>query len=262
MNDKMGFSSIDNLPVRPSGSWIERKYHYLRRYLDILTKGMGRKWALTYIDLFPGPGRCLIKNTGEERDGSALTALGFNFKRYIFCEQDPDYMAALKERCRRSPKFNTIKFVQGDCNQTVRDIHLDGLSMAFVDPTGIDIHFDTIQTLSKNRRVDLLMTVMEGMDIKRNLERYRKDGDQSDLGKFVGGAVPWERLQNSRDVMTAYREQLKTLGYDTVEYKDIFVRNDKNVPLYFLMFASKHHRGLEFWNKISTEDEYGQRELF
>ncbi len=50
-------SSIDGLPVRDSGPWIQRKYFFLKRYMDIFTRGMKAKWQgrLSYIDLFAGP---------------------------------------------------------------------------------------------------------------------------------------------------------------------------------------------------------------
>lgn len=34
------------------------------------------------------------------------------------------------------------------------------------------------------------------------------------------------------------------------------------LPLYQIIFASKHERGLEFWNKVTKKDRGGQRDLF
>ena len=84
-------SSIDGLLVRDSGSWIHRKYFFLKRYMYIFTQGMKTKWHhLTYIDLFAGPGRCLIRDTNSEVDGSPLIALGYEFSKYIFVEENAD----------------------------------------------------------------------------------------------------------------------------------------------------------------------------
>ena len=257
-------SAVDGLPVRESGGWITRKYHYLRRYLKIFSVGMKGKWGgnLTYIDLFAGPGRCLIRDSQIEIEGSGLISLEHDFRKFIFMEKDPDFLDSLKKRCQGSPKLSQIEFIEGDCNLTIDRIQPDGLAVAFIDPTGIDFHFEPLKKLCASRKVDLLMTVMLGMDIKRNLERYRRKGAGSDLDKFLGGSVPWNTIKTGRDVMDIYKERLKALGYQTVEFKDIEVKNDKNVPMYFLMFASKDPKGLAFWKKISAVDETGQRELF
>lgn len=255
-------SPIDGLAIRPSGPWIARKHFYLKRYADIFSRGMKRKWALTYIDLFAGPGRCGIELTGEEKDGSPLIALGHDFSSYIFVEQSQEDLEVLKTRCSHSPKFSRIKFILGDCNTTVNQIHPEGLSLAFIDPTGIDVHFDTIRTLTKNRRVDLLMNIQFGMDIKRNFEHYLKIKSGSDLDLFLGGNVDWNELKSPRDAIKLYKKRIQELDYSTVEYKDIVIRNIKNAPMYFLLFASKNPKGIDFWKKISTKDEIGQYEMF
>lgn len=263
MNKKVLTSSIDGLPSRPSGSWINRKHFYLKRYMDIFTKVMGKKWDMTYIDLFAGPGRCLIKSTKQEKDGSPLISLNYGFSKYIFVEKNPDDLEALKARCKNSPKRSEIEFIQGDCNEIISKIHPTDLSLTFVDPTGIDIHFDTVKALTKNRRIDLLMSIQMGMDIKRNFACYKKEGDNSDLNLFLGGKVPWGEINTARDAVDLYKQRVGGLGYTTVEFKDISVRNaQKNVPMYFLFFASKNPRGLDFWTKITNKDESGQLEMF
>lgn len=255
-------STRDGLSVRPSGAWIDKKHFYLRRYMDILTKGMGRKWELTYIDLFAGPGRCLIESTGVEKDGSPLLSLDYGFSKYVFVEANPVDLDALKTRCKNSPKHPNIDFILGDCNRIVEKITPSGLSLAFIDPTGIDVSFETVRKLTHGRRVDILMNIQLGMDIKRNFERYKKQGDGSDLGVFLGGNVPWSDIKTARDAIDLYRQRIKGLGYGAVEFKDVTVRNSQSVPMYFLFFASKDPRGLDFWRKITTKDEAGQYELF
>ena len=254
-------SAVDGLSIRPSGVWIDRKHFYLRRYMEIFTKGMSKKWSMTYIDLFAGPGRCLIESLGIEKDGSPLIALESGFSKYIFIEKNSDDLEALKKRCQNSPKQSKIEFIPGDCNEVVDRIRPTDLSLAFIDPTGIDVHFETIRTLTSNRRVDILMNIQLGMDIKRNFARYKREGDGSDLGHFLGGNVPWDKIVTARDAVNLYKQRIKGLGYGTVEFKDVTVRNQKrNVPMYFLFFASKNPRGLDFWNKITKKDESGQLE--
>ena len=256
-------SSIDNLPSRKSGPWIRRKYFFLERYMHIFTHGMDKKWEgeLSFVDLFAGPGRCYIAKEEVEIDGSALMSLEFPFRRYFFVEMEAANLEALKLRCERSPKLNSIRFVPGDCNKVLNQIDPTGLTLAFIDPTGIDIHFHTIKSLAEGRKVDLLMTIMDGMDIRRNFDRYLKNPEGGPLDHFLGGNVGWAKIKSPRDVVEEFRNRLRGIGYKTVEFTDIPVSNERHAPMYFLLFASRHPRGLDFWKKITATDDSGQMEF-
>ena len=265
--DKMPVSNVDGLTIRSSGPWIERKYFYLTRYADIFTRAMGKKWSrggLTYIDLFAGPGRCLIESKGQERDGSPLIALNYEFSKYIFIESDKSNMTALRERCKKSPKFSQIEFLEGDCNAVIHKVNPTGLSLAFIDPTDIDIPFDMLTTLTRSRQVDLLLNIQFGMDLRRNFKLYLKEGGASKLARFLGGGWEGNKMDSPRDALELFKQRLnEKLSYNTVQFKDVGVRNyGRNTLMYFLVFASKHPRGLDFWRKITTKDETGQLELF
>lgn len=263
----MSVSNVDGLVIRPSGPWIDRKFFYLIRYADIFTRAMGKKWGrdgLTYIDLFAGPGRCLVESSGQEREGSPLIALNCGFSKYIFVESSEDNLAALRQRCKRSPKFPQVELIGGDCNAVVQKIRPTGLSLAFIDPTGLDISFETLSRLTRGRQMDLLLNVQFGVDLKRNFKRYLKEGGASKLARFLGGDWEGNKMERARDALQLFKRRLnEKLGYSTVEFKDVGVRNHgRNALLYSLVFASKHPRGLEFWKKITTRDETGQMEFF
>jgi three-Cys-motif partner protein len=134
----------DGLPIRESGRWAEEKLYYLGRYLKIFSVGMKNKWAgrLYYIDLFAGPGRCRIRDTEREIDGSPLIALlGFDFAKYFFFEMDRGCFEALEARVRRRAphKYANVVMTCGDCNEKTDRVTLrsGGLGLAFIDPTGI-----------------------------------------------------------------------------------------------------------------------------
>jgi len=60
-----------------------------------------------------------------------------------------------------------------------------------------------------------------------------------------------------RTLLDVYESGLRDIGYD--EIKDyVLEKNRSNVPLYHLIFASKHKRGAEFWDKIARRSEAGQ----
>lgn len=62
----------DGLPARPSGEWAKEKLFYLKRYIHTFSTAMRDKpWRRRiYIDLFAGPGKCVIKKTQEYLLGS------------------------------------------------------------------------------------------------------------------------------------------------------------------------------------------------
>src|SRR5216684_4930457 len=104
----------DGLPARLTGQWAHGKKYYLSRYLDIMTRGVGKKWAgnLSYVDLFAGPGRSVVRGTGEEVEGSPLLALDREFSRYVFVDI-PEVLSILKKRLTGHPKASQISFVEG-----------------------------------------------------------------------------------------------------------------------------------------------------
>lgn len=261
----------DGLAARLTGPWVYDKKFYLERYLDIFTRGVGPKWGgkLSYVDLFSGPGRSIVRGTGEEVEGSPLVALNYDFARYVFVDVH-DVMSTLKRRLHDNAKSGIISTVEGDCNDVIEEIRNasppDHLTLAFVDPTGLQIQFRTIQRLVQDRKVDLLMTLQFGMGIRLNIPQYSERKGAA-LTSFLGNTRWREDLkaggspsQVSQRIVDRYMRQLQELGYDTVQNRDVSVRTDQNnLLLYFIVLASRHPRGQDFWRKITKIRPSGQR---
>lgn len=264
----------DGFVVRPSGGWVREKLYYLERYLDIFSVGMKAKWAgkLYYLDLFAGPGKCRIRDTGGEIDGSPLIALKFNFAKYFFIEADEQCHQALTARVRDRATEKPVEIVHGDCNDEIMNLNLpaSGLGLAFIDPTGVsNIAFKTVRRLAEGRKIDLIINFPEGMGIRMNLHQYT-DTEKNALNRFMGSAR-WQHRQRQaptsfdqmcKEIADEYLENLKGLGYLAVNSDWIPVRTDQNTLLYYLLFASKDSRGNDFWRKITRIDPHGQRHLF
>jgi three-Cys-motif partner protein len=267
----------DGLPVRESGIWAKEKLHYLEHYLNIFFTGMRKKWPgkLYYVDLFSGPGRCYIRETREEVDGSPLIALRFSFEKYFFFEMDPDCHRALNTRIKtRAPeKAKNITTIMGDCNDKIGDVKppsSPALGLAFIDPTGISqISFETIRKLTTNRKIDLLINFPEGMGIRMNLHQYTKK-ETSALNSFIGTNRWQQRFQETimsfpqacSEIANEYLENLRSIGYQITDGSQIPVMTNQNRLLYYLLFASKDPKGNEFWKKIGIINPHGQRKLF
>lgn len=265
--------AADGLPARDTGPWVLDKKHYFERYLDIFTRGVGNKWAgkLAYVDLFCGPGRSMIRGIREEVDGSPLLSLKYAFRKHVFVDL-PEVIATLRKRLKGHPKLSRISFIEGDCNLVVSDVlkalPVDHLTVAFIDPTGLQIHFKTIQHLVHNRKVDLLMTIQFEMGIRMNLRQYLQSEGNA-LTAFLGSS-DWREDANeigalsqiARRILDRYMGQLMRLGYNTVRDREIPVRSDQsNLLLYFMVLASRHPRGEDFWRKTTQVGPSGQRLL-
>ena len=270
----------DGLPVRCVGRWSLHKHYYLRRYVHILTTSMKSKWSgLCYVELFAGPGKCRVRETGEEIDGSPLIALKAKnpFSKYVFVELNPESMEALTLRVGAFPQLqDRIALICGDCNteisEVVNEIPRGFLCLAFIDPTGLDFYFSTLKHLAQNRRIDLINIYPEGMAVRRNIANFMRSRE-SRLDRYIGD-TGWRQLYHKklsasgfeaaiREVVKYYRVKLEGLGYVQVKSaEDITVRmTATKVPLYLLLFASKDKRGHDFWQKIIAKEHSGQRQF-
>jgi three-Cys-motif partner protein len=271
---EVGPIASDGLPARATGPWVFDKKHYFERYLDIFTRGVGRKWAgkLSYVDLFAGPGRSIVRHTQEEVLGSPLLSLDYEFGRYVFVDV-PEVLASLEKRLNGHPKRPLVALIPGDCNKVIAEtlaaLPADHLTLAFIDPTGLQIKFNTIQRLVHNRKVDLLMTIQLGMGIRMNLPQYIQT-EGGALTEFLGNSDwrldceaggSWSQI--ARRILTRYMKQIKTLDYLTVRDREIEIRTDEgNLLLYFMVLASRHRRGGDFWRKATQIGPSGQRVLY
>ena len=269
----------DGLEVRECGPWTEDKLWFWNGYITITTNAMVDKpqWRedLAYVDLFAGPGICRIKESGRRIPGSTLIAAHAPkpFRRIVACDLAEKTAGACEVRLKQSPAAEQSRVLRGDCNelidQIIAEIPSGALTLAFVDPPGLDIDFETIRRLGSSRRVDFLVLFADGMDLIRNRERYDANPD-SKLDRMLGPDSGWrEQLGSLADhsgeelrpvFADIYKRQIaRHLGYEGFREK---VMDGPHGALYRLIYASRHERGLEFWDKITKRDRGGQSELF
>ena len=259
----------DGLPARCVNEWSDEKLFYLRNYATIFSKGMKNKWTnRVYLDLFAGPGRYRVKPTGRFEDGSPLIALGLPFTHLFFCDLSAHVTAALGQRVnKRVHDDQYARVLTGDANGLVQELRRqvtnlgrETLSLAFIDPPGTQIRFDSIRMLQDKLPMDLLINFPLGMNINRQ-HWHRRAADDDEFDAYLG-TPEWRQAKDGRELLVLYKEQLQTLGYRCMD-TDLTIRNRrKNQRLYVLILASKHPRGDEFWKKATHRDSAGQESLF
>ncbi len=264
----------DGLPARVVGPWSEEKLFYISGYVDIFTTGMKDRWPRrVYIDLFSGPGMCVLEGTRQEIPGSPLVALSARYPFTAAYLNDMDLVAAEALRARLSSKSDAdITIANLDCNVAAREAgqalsldEPDTLGLAVVDPTAFQISLDSLSAMTQGRRIDLIITLMTG-----HLRRFiAEPAFEAALDPFFGSAT-WRSLVDLRAsgtrityrrLLDFYENQLRSIGYLHVD-DDVRILNTRDQTLYHLVFATKSDRGADFFKKISQRRFSGQRRMF
>lgn len=253
------------------------KHERHRLFCDMFTVAMRPHWdQLCYVGLCSGSGRARLAGTQELVETSPLAALRAKtpFDRYVFCDSEAERLAALEERAadvgREMDRSFDVHYVCGDVNASIDEIvgaipqyRLGNsvLTFCFIDPFRADISFESIRQLCHGR-VDLLVLLPLGHDIRRNWERYLRPGHER-IAQWLGDDAWRDRWAEARDrgllpvqfLGQYFGKQLERIGYMPTEHRDIAsIRNSAGAMVYWLAFYSKHPRGLDFWRKSSAVD--------
>ncbi len=258
----------DGLLARKSGDRARRKHHYLRNYCGITTKAIRGKLRLVYLDVMAGPGLCKIKETGKEFAGSPLVALDHEFDQFILIEDTPELAEALKQRIARHPKAKRAKVIAESWLEVAKSGRLlfddKTLVVAFIDPTGISqVPLWAMLGLTKNPRIDLLVTIQHSLGITWNVPQYlRSTSDQTALDAFLGTGDwrKWKWNEPSQFTLMAidcFSDRIKQEGFIGTRHLSV----PEGQPLYRFTLFSRHELAEKFWNEILKIDEKGQREL-
>jgi three-Cys-motif partner protein len=257
----------DGLFIPTVGEWSRHKHYFLMRYIDVFTTAMKAKWkGLHYIDLFAGAGIERLDDSGQLDWGSPLIAAKARhaFDRLHLCEKNRRKYNALISRINTARPDSQV--LHGDANakirHVVREIPEGTLSLAFLDPYGLHLDFETVKVLS-DVRADLIIFFPDRLDALRNWERYYLNKPDSNLDRCLGAGADWRSIidRTPRDRLAevlrgSYVKQIKSLGYTEFEYERI---SAKDHPLYILIFCSRHPLAAKLWRGISGKKPNGQR---
>lgn len=261
----------DGLPILCVGPWASDKHYFLERFSHMFAVGMKNKWENRYyIDLFSGPGFCVNNEDGKEIPGSPMVAISKPFTDFVFVESNQDSLAALKRRIGRDSTGRRTEYVHGDANAKVDEV-LDkmvhrraALYFIFADPFNIQFKMATLKKLSSQHRLDALLHFPFGTYLRRVLSQSNLSEDTKEqIDQFLGNGE-WRSLRESGftaiQLLEIYKKQLQNLDY-LVGDNFPNMKNRSNSSLYYLVFASKNRKGLEFWEKTCSIERDGQRKL-
>lgn len=268
---------MNSIMVREIGEWTKEKLEILAEYLGGEKYRGGFAYATKrargtyYIDAFAGPGKCKVRDTVEEVDGSPLIALKVKppFTKYFFIDSDPEAVRALRHLITQDmpDMLSRVTIIAGDCNDRIGDA-LDQVPQtapcfAFLDPEGAELHWATIVRIAKHKRpkkIELLVLFpYDGL-----VRLMPRDPSKLVHAYIIDRVMPdpdeWRRIYEARikGVLSArkarkafaaiYRNGLLSLGYQYVPPLRV-VKGPKG-PLYFLAFATDHAVGLKIMRNV------------
>jgi hypothetical protein len=237
---------------RPVGEWTKDKLKLLELYLPGYLQATTRTLDRIYIDGFAGPGRNLVRDTGEVIAGSPLIALDAHangnasrFTRLYFIEKDAatanELRSVLAARAQSSGREDPrVTVIEGDVNIELPRI---------------------VRSLNKAEwRTELFINFPLGMAINRNPSSQKVDA--------YFGTSEWKPLQDRHDtrgILDLYKGRLAGLGYDQQAQHDPLIRTSKGFGqhLYYMIPASKVPAALNIWNWVVRQpDASGQTKMF
>jgi three-Cys-motif partner protein len=167
----------------------------------------------------------------------------------------------------------------GDCNvlvdEVLKRIPSGSLGLAFVDPQGFEVNFDTLAKFAK-RRIDLLYLFPSGIGVRRNLRNFMalsesrmdkwwgsKDWRQLPAAKQAAGEISTSDSQKIiGSLVPEYRQLLAAVGFKYQDEAVPLFTNTKNAQMYHLLFCSHSKAGLDIWKGIKRIAPSGQRGLW
>lgn len=254
---------------KPVGIWSEKKYSLMGGYCEIFNAGIKNKFNnRVYVDLFAGSGYASIKGKSKILKSSALIVLSIPtpFTKYIFCELDESKIKALEARAKRDHPDKDMLFICGNSNDNIglvideiKKLGPSTITFAFVDPFSLNLHFETIERLSKVGRIDFLILLALMMNANRNLHNFIEEQSKTiDLfikrndwrNEFLEGKTRKEDF--IKFLATAYDDNMRRLGYvvKSEGLKPKVDADEYNLSLYYLAFYSKNELGNKFFNEI------------
>jgi three-Cys-motif partner protein len=250
---------------------------------------------MIYVDAYAGGGGALLRAPARETapllqdqpdaelvqliSGSPRVALEVAnpFNRYVLIEPDPTRAARLEALREQYKDSRQIDVLRQDAASGIRWLLRQDISrrthrgVVFLDPFGADLDWSVIQGLANTRVFEVVINFALNMAIQRmlpnsgdfqagwrdRLDVYFGTSAWYDAVYQVGEQLFEKRIEKRDDylesLLNLYRQRLKEAFGFVSQAK--LIRNTRGSPLYYLLWAGPHHKGLEGANYILSMGE-------
>lgn len=264
---------------------VLKNQHWRTIYLDAFAGGgqaMIRSAASASSPLFAQDGDDDLADEEQREliDGSPRVALAVAnpFSRYVFIEPDPvraGELEALKAEYGNTRAIRILPNTATDgiawmVSQAINKASYRGV--AFLDPFGAQLEWSSVQQLADTGLFEVVVNFGLNMAIQRMLpnsgvipEAWRNTLDAyfgttawfdqvyCEPEGLFGGTGLVKRADYSERLLELYRQRLKdAFGHVSTPR---LIRSTRGMPLYYLLWAGPHPKGLEGANHILTMGE-------
>jgi three-Cys-motif partner protein len=258
------------------------KHLILQSYLERFAHIIGFRWdAIAYVDCFSGPWKERsqdLKDTSfciaiEELRKARQThqTLGKSLKlRCFFLEKDPKAHVKLKEFADSitdveiAHKNAALEDSIDDILKFVREVK--SFPFIFIDPTGwTGFGMNVITPLLRLDPGEVLINFMTG-----HISRLLESMTQKDFTNLLGSAssknslTGLSGLDREDAVVEEYCKNVAKTGKFNFTAKAIVLRPEKDRTHFHLIYATRHHKGIEVFKKAEqaamTEMEHARAE--
>lgn len=250
------------------GEWSIDKLAFLDRYLPVFAKAAQKAKHRYYIDAFAGNGEWLHRETGAYVEGSASIALRnvSGFTRQFFVEMDDGRVNNLKGLVDKFKAHDKADVLQGDTNKVLptlmQKIHKKAPTFVFLDPSGDQLHWSTIECLSE-WKTELFILYPYHMTIQRYLpvDKTKQANWQKERLNNFFGTNEWFEIYQSKpreyllfDLLELYTKRLESLGYEYRNVSKCF-KSHTGQSLYYMIWVGKHPVGKKIMDWVFEKQD-------
>ena len=220
-------------------------------------------------------------DTRELIDGSPRVALSIAnpFDRYVFADPNPNRAAELEALKSEFAASRNIDVFQSTAAEGIAWVTAQRISrrthrgVAFLDPFGAQLDWASVQKLADTGLFEVVVNFALSMAIQRMLPNSGEvpEAWAEKLDNYFGSRVWFDEVYQSRQrglftesghekrpdyserLLTLYRTQLgSAFGHVSLPR---LIRNTRGMPLYYLLWAGPHEKGLRGANYILSMGE-------
>ena len=246
----------DGFSVTAAEPWFKVKVQVIQSYLQaFMAKVAGRVDDIIFIDLFAGSGLYALGYQKEIFAGSSLASLssGMPITKWIFCENDPEEVKALKIRVNRYFRTRNVLILEHSPEELIEKFRMyvprnkgkyKVATLCLIDPFSLSIHFDTIRTLA-DQGFNFLMPFTFSLNNRLDYKYYLNE-QRDKLAHFIGGSHEVERLsdvasnsQFYKRLVRIYQNNMLMLGLNTAMSMHKLDSGLMELPVYYMGLFSK-----------------------